>query len=179
MHQRGLSLVELLVVLVTITVLMKFAGPSLSDLIASQRHQTSAEQLAKGLQTARTEAILRSQNVIIHAINDDWSQGWRIILDLSGQGPEDLNNPTLIERQDSSHGPIVGNQHVKRFVRFSSIGVPTNEGVAGGTLHICARQHPISHHRVVLARTGRIRLEAGDKQEALCGAPGSEQRANA
>ncbi|WP_273824796.1 GspH/FimT family pseudopilin [Pseudomonas asplenii] len=179
MHQRGLSLVELLAVLVVIAVLARLAGPSFGEWLASQRRQLSAEQLALGLQTARTEAILRNQAVIIHALNDDWSQGWRIILDLSGQGPEDGSNPTLIERQDSSAGPIVGNQHVRSFVRFSSIGAPTNDGVAGGTLHICARDKPLSQHRVVLARTGRVRLETGDKQEALCGASDSGERANA
>ncbi|SDS12830.1 type IV fimbrial biogenesis protein FimT [Pseudomonas asplenii] len=179
MYQRGLSLVELLLVLVVVAILARLAGPSFGELIASQRRQLSAEQLALGLQTARTEAILRSQAVVIHAINDDWSQGWRIILDLSGQGPEDDSNPMLIERQDSAHGPIVGNQHVRSFVRFSSIGAPTNDGVAGGTLHICAGHKPLSQHRVVLARTGRIRLETGEKQEALCGASDSGQRANA
>ncbi|WP_017905405.1 GspH/FimT family pseudopilin [Pseudomonas asplenii] len=179
MHQRGLSLVELLAVLVVIAVLARLAAPSFGERLASQRRQLSAEQLALGLQTARTEAILRNQAVIIHALNDDWSQGWRIILDLSGQGPGDDSNPTLVERQDSSAGPIVGNQHVRSFVRFSSIGAPTNDGVAGGTLHICAANKPLSQHRVVLARTGRIRLETGEKQEALCGAPGSGERANA
>lgn len=179
MYQRGISLIELLVGLVVLAVLLHVSGPSFRELIDHQRRQVSAEQLISGLRNARTEAILRNQTVVIHPLEGDWSQGWRIILDISGLGADDPENPILIERQDSGRVPIIGNRPVRSYVRFSSLGEPlTNSGAfQAGTLHVCEKARSISHFQVVLSKTGRASLRSDKAEQALC--LGSEDRANA
>ncbi|WP_191486225.1 GspH/FimT family pseudopilin [Pseudomonas sp. FEN] len=181
MDQKGFGLVQLLTGIAVIGILARFASPAFSELIASQRRQVSADELANGLQLARTEAILRQQDVVMHALEEDWSRGWRIILDRSGQGHLDPDNPVLVERRSHGLTPIKGNRWLKQFVRFTAIGSlnPNNSTSMGGTLHVCARDQPVSHHQVILAATGRIRLEKREIPEALCASTGSEQRANA
>ncbi len=181
MDQKGFSLVQLLIGLAVIGILAQLASPTFSELIASQRRQVSANELANGLRLARTEAILRQQDVVMHALEEDWSRGWRIIVDRSGQGHLDPDNPMLVERRSDGLTPINGNLWLKQFVRFTAIGSinPQNGASMGGTVHICARDQPVSHHQVILAATGRIRLETREMPEALCASPGLQQRTNA
>lgn len=181
MNQKGFSIVQLLIGLAVIGILAQLASPTFSELIASQRRQVNADELANGLQVARTEAILRQQTVVMYALEEDWSRGWRIIVDRSGQGHLDPDNPVLVERRNDGLTPIKGNLLLQQFVRFTASGWvnPHNGASMGGTLHICARDQPVSHHQVILAATGRIRLEKREIPEALCASQGLQQGANA
>lgn len=177
MNQQGLSLIQLLVALAIIGIVAQVATPAFGELIAAHRRQVSAEQLASGLRNARTEAILRNQTVVVHGLDNDWSQGWRIIVDLSGQGHEDSDNPVLLERQDHGGVLIRGNQPVQQFVRFNGLGQPLMPGGAfqAGTLHVCATQKPLSHYQVVLSKTGRVSLRGKQAEHDLCAAQSGER----
>ncbi|MNO71248.1 Type II transport protein GspH [compost metagenome] len=170
MRQQGTSLIQLLAVMALIAVLVQLATPSFADLGARQHRQMAAEQLAMGLRTARSEAILRHQPVVIHALEADWSKGWRITADISGQGHQDSDNPLLAERQNGSQVAIVGNQPVREFVRFSDLGIPLHAsgGFQAGTLHVCQPDLPTSAYQVVLSRSGRVSLRQGPDEQALC-----------
>lgn len=170
MRQQGMSLIQLLAVLALITVLVQLATPTFADLSVRQHRQAAAEQLANGLRTARSAAILRHQAVIIHALEEDWSKGWRITADVSGQGHQDGDNPVLAERENGSQVTIVGNQPVREFVRFSDLGIPLHAsgGFQAGTLHVCQPDLPTSAYQVVLSRSGRVSLRQGPDDQALC-----------
>ena len=83
MHEKGFSLIELLTTLVLLALLLPLSGSAMSELLRSNRQQDAAQMLASGLRNARAAAILHQRTVLIHGLEDDWSRGWRIILDLS------------------------------------------------------------------------------------------------
>jgi type IV fimbrial biogenesis protein FimT len=170
MHQRGFSLIELLMGLAIAGIVLLLVSPAFGALVESNDREVAAQSLISGIRNARTAALTHNQNVVIHGINGDWSQGWRIILDITGKGPEDSSNPLLMEHGSGAQVPIVGNWHVQRFVRFSHLGQPLMPGRAfqAGTLHLCAAREPVSHLRVVLAATGRVRLDSKKTEQALC-----------
>lgn len=170
MHQRGFSLIELLMGLAIAGIVLLLVSPAFAALAESNHREVAAQSLISGIRNARTAALTHNQNVVIHGIDGDWSQGWRIILDISGKGPEDSSNPLLVERASDARVPIVGNWHVQRYVRFSHLGQPLMPGKAfqAGTLHLCAAREAISHQRVVLAATGRVRLDSKKTEQALC-----------
>ena len=170
MYQRGMSLTSLLLSLMIVAITARFASPAYSALTEGQRRQVTAEQLASSLRNARTEALLRHQYVVVHAVNEDWSQGWRTILDVSGQGHLDRSNPVLVETQGSGRIPIAGNTPVKHYVRFSPLGEPllSKGAFQAGTLHVCQARTAQSHYQVVLAKSGRISLRSDQAAQALC-----------
>ena len=170
MYQRGMGLIPLLLTLLIVAVTARFASPTYSALTEHQRRQVTAEQLASSLRNARTEALVRQQYVVIHALGEDWSRGWRVILDLSGRGHLDKNNPVLGETQGNIRIPIAGNTPVKHYVRFNPLGEPLLSGGAfqAGTLHVCQARTAMSHYQVVLAKSGRISLRNNQAAQALC-----------
>ena len=170
MPQQGFSLVELLMGLAIGAIVLSLVGPAFATLMESNHRQHAAESLISGIRNARTQAITRNQSVVIHGINGDWGQGWRIILDVSGKGAEDSSNPLLIEQASDGRIPIVGNWFVSRYIRFSSLGQPLMPGRAfqAGKLHICSTREPVSQLQLVLAATGRVRLSSEKAEQALC-----------
>ncbi|WP_064118726.1 GspH/FimT family pseudopilin [Pseudomonas fluorescens] len=170
MPQQGFSLIELLMGLAIGAIVLLLVSPAFATLRESNQRDQAAQSLLDGIRHARTLAITRNQSVVIHGINGDWSQGWRIILDISGKGPEDSSNPLLVEHASDAKVPIVGNWWVRRYVRFGSLGQPLMPGRAfqAGTLHICSAREPISQRQVVLAATGRVRLNSKSAEQALC-----------
>ncbi|WP_426105893.1 GspH/FimT family pseudopilin [Pseudomonas sp. TWR1-1-3] len=170
MHQRGMSLIQLLLTLTIVALTARFASPAYSALVEHHQRQITAEQLASSLRNARAQALLRQQFVVVYPYEEDWSRGWRTILDLSGQGHLDKGNPVLVESQGSGRIPIAGNTSVKRYVRFNPLGEPQLVGGAfqAGTLHVCQARTAQSHYQVVLAKSGRISLRSDKTAQALC-----------
>ncbi|MFL1528163.1 GspH/FimT family pseudopilin [Pseudomonas sp. O230] len=181
MRQQGFSLIELLMGLTIVGIVLHLVSPAFAALTESNHREVAAESLVSGIRSARSEAITRNQTVVIHGINDDWGQGWRMILDLNGKGHEDSSNPLLVERRSDARVPVIGNRPVRRFVRFSGLGEPLLPSGAfqAGTLHICIAREPVSQHQIVLARTGLVSLRSKKTEQTLCvGGEDSEQRTN-
>jgi type IV fimbrial biogenesis protein FimT len=180
MRQQGFSLIELLMGLIITAIVLSLVSPALAALTESNHREEAANSLVVGLRSARSEAITRNQTVMIHAINGDWSQGWRIIVDVNGKGYEDSSNPLLVERRSGTRVPIFGNQYVRTSIRFSNLGVPLHGGFQAGTLHVCAAREPVSLRQVVLASNGRVSLRSDKTAQALCvGRANSKQGAHA
>lgn len=165
MKQAAFTIIELAVTMVIIGLIVILAVPAFSEIVMSQRRLDVAQQLASGIRTARTEAILRSRPVVIRAIDEDWSKGWQIVVDPKNS-EDDL---VLTERTRSGKVPVFGNQHVARQIRFNALGSPSDSGFVSGSLFICAANDTLSHHTVVMANTGRVRIESVPKPEKLCG----------
>ncbi|VVM76267.1 hypothetical protein PS662_02076 [Pseudomonas fluorescens] len=170
MRQQGFTLIELLMGLMIAGIVLHLVSPAYAALTESNHREVTAQSLASAIRNARTLALSRNQSVVIHSINGDWSKGWRVILDISGKGPEDLNNPILVEHASATRVPIVGNWLVKRYIRFSSLGEPLmpKKNFQAGTLHLCDVREPISQLQVVLAATGRVSLRSDKAAQALC-----------
>ncbi|RRV06159.1 prepilin-type N-terminal cleavage/methylation domain-containing protein [Pseudomonas sp. v388] len=156
MKHGGFTLIELLIVLALLAVLAGAAAPSFTDLLGSQRRQAAAQELASGIRSARLTAVTRSQVITIHAIDADWSNGWRIITDLDGRGPDE-KDVLLVERASGAKTRIVGNSKVAQYLSFDGLGGLRR--AANGTLHVCVKDQPVSHYRIIVSITGRVRVE--------------------
>ncbi|MGI4839187.1 MAG: GspH/FimT family pseudopilin [Janthinobacterium lividum] len=170
MHQRGLTLIELLATVTILAILLHLAMPSFRQLINSNRQQVAANELLNAVRSARTEAVLRNQSVIIQPLEGDWAFGWRMIADVSGKGLSDPENPVLAVRQSGGKVRIVGNYRLEKWVRFNGMGTPSYAGASpgNGTLFICDEGTGLTHSRVVINVPGRVQLLAGPDNTEPC-----------
>lgn len=161
MYQRGLTLIELLTTVTILAILLHLAMPSFRDLINSNRQQVAANELLGALRSARTAAITRSKAVIIAPLEGDWARGWRMVADESGKGLSDPDNPVLLVRQSGGKVRIVANARLAEWARFNSLGVPSYAGASpgNGSMYVCDASAGKMYSRVVIAGSGRIRLD--------------------
>ncbi|MBX8569619.1 GspH/FimT family pseudopilin [Pseudomonas cichorii] len=165
MKHAGFTLIELLIVVAIVAILANVASPPFTDLIDANRRHVAAQELASGIRSARVAAITRNQVVTLHAIEGDWSNGWRIITDTTGNGPDD-DDTLLVERAINGKTRIVGNSKIAEYISFNGLGGLRK--AANGTFHVCVRDEPVSHYRVIVAITGRVRVENDKIPTDLC-----------
>lgn len=164
MKQSGFTLVELMVTVAVLAILAQVAVPQLSQLFQAQQRLVAARELASGIRSARVAAITRNQTVSIAAIDEDWSQGWRIFTEYNA---DNLNGTLLVERALNGKVRIVGNNKVAQKLIFGGLG--GLQGSGNGSLFVCLKDRPVSHYRVVVAITGHVRIVEREADQALCG----------
>jgi len=76
--QQGITLIELMVTVSVLAVLAAVAAPSFTPLMERWRVRSAAEDLQASIYFARSEAIKRGGGITIAAIDDDWSNGWKV-----------------------------------------------------------------------------------------------------
>jgi len=165
MKQAGFTLIELLIALAVVAILANVAAPSFNSLIDHHRGLVAAQELASGIRATRVAAITRNALVTIHAIEGDWSNGWRIVLDTGSKGA-DKNDTLLVERARSNQTRIVGNTRLAEQLSFNGLGGLVDR--TNGTLHMCLKDQPASRYRVIVAPAGRVRIEDATRETRLC-----------
>lgn len=110
-HQRGFSMVEIIVVVGIVAILTSLALPSFQPLVERWRNRTAVEELKSSLYLARSEAIKRGGNVVLarnatlgtctSTGNDDWKCGWTLYHDANRDG-----NQAACTNADPTECPI-------------------------------------------------------------------------
>ena len=107
--QAGVTLVELLIVVVLAAILMSIGVPSYKYVTNSNRMSTEINSLLGDLQYARSEAVREGQNVTVCVAQSTnpaspscaasgtatWQNGWIIFADVNNNGTIDANEPVL------------------------------------------------------------------------------------
>lgn len=93
--ESGLTLIELLITIVVLSVLLALGLPGLQDFVRNNRVTAQANDLVVAIQLARSEAVKRGTRGVIcaKAVNkeecsgsDDWSNGWIVYTDFDQDG---------------------------------------------------------------------------------------------
>lgn len=92
-REEGFTLIELMVTIAVLAIVMAIATPSFSNIILSNRIDSTAQELYGAIQLARSEAVKRKGPVHVCRSNatmdacangTDWSDGWLILPENDG-----------------------------------------------------------------------------------------------
>lgn len=156
--QAGLTLVELLVVLVVAGLLLGWAAPGFQSLMARQEVAAEVHRIKVALALARNTAITRRTEVFVCPSPDlgscstnDWSAPLAIVLGpLAG---ETYQEDALLRVVDAGRGVSVSYSRNSKRVRYGPLGRPAGYN---GTFRICGRHD--SRASVVVSNFGRVRV---------------------
>jgi len=176
---EGVTLIELMVVLVVLAILISLAAPALHSLLARWAADTASASLVDDFRYARSEAIKRNDFVTICRSTDgvscagligSWHTGWLVFVDRDSDGvvdaaasspvptlPDDVLRVQQALPWVESAEPLSGNAH-KQF-KFRPTGLApgyqsnmvltVSTSVSGGTVLLC------------VTSTGRIQQRPG------------------
>ena len=126
--QRGLTLIELMVVLSLLGLLATLAAPSMARLIATQRIKATASDLHLALIKARAEALKRNAAVTLQPAAGGWAAGWTLSagtqsIDVAGAAKGATIETTAASLSYGPTGRLTGNAASSFTIRSSSSGV--------------------------------------------------------
>ena len=146
---HGFSLIELMVTISVLVILLAIGVPSFSQLLSSNRASALTNDLQFALKFARGEAIKRGAPVSL------WRNGWVVI---NRSGCVDLADcERLLDTPVDASALTV--RYGQPLVNFNASGRMLT-GI-GGTFAICDPGASDSLRRVIIAPSGRSRLEKG------------------
>lgn len=160
--QRGLSLLESLLVLAIVAITAKLALPGLDDLLSQQRSDAAARRLHRVLVLARSAAVTRHEMVTVCRSMDglkcggSWSHGIAVFLDGDGdrqaESGQTLSFVDMIPSETRIYWRSFGN---RQYLQFLPVGSTNNQN---GSFTLCPNSGDLRHARqLVVSRTGRIR----------------------
>lgn len=167
---RGLTLIEILVVVAVVAVLQSIAVPAMADLINSSRNSAVLNTLYSSLIMARGDAILRNQRTVVCKSDTGdqckssggWGQGWLVFRDSNNNAQLDADEQVLVRQgpvPSSVH--LTGNLPVSRYVSFTPRGSAAYVSGAfqAGTLTVCSPSTgEIQAKQIVISIAGRPRM---------------------
>lgn len=122
-RQRGFSLIEVMVALALVVLAMLLGLPAFTSTLASMRVRAVAEGMLAGIQTARTEAVRRNQQVAFR-LDAETGGGWSVLL---------VNDGSTLQAKPASEGGSVNVQaDLDTTLNFNNLGQRT--APVGGVL---------------------------------------------
>lgn len=153
----GFTLIELLIVLSIIGVTLGIAVPSFQALIDSNRLTTSANNMVSALQLAKSEAI-KSNRLVVVSKNSNWTNGWVVFAEIHSYTVFDQDNdePTISTFDAPSAGlTVIPTSGYSNRVVYR----PDGRSTTNGSFVFCSSATTADFRRVVIATTGRVRVE--------------------
>lgn len=170
MRQSGISLVEILAVLVMLTTVAAIAMPAFSSVGRSARLTSAVNEMVASLNLARSEAIKRNQRVVVCksanattcTTTGGWEQGWIVFQDMDNDAVHDDNETIVAVRQPMPPQlRLTGNSHVSRYISYAPTGATklVSGAFQAGTLIVCNRSATRADARqIIISSTGRVRV---------------------
>ena len=166
--RRGVTLVELAVMLAIAVALVAIALPGYEEWIADGEVMSEARHLADAMSIARSEAIKRGERVNLCTSRDraqcdataTWEGGFIVFVDADRNGRVSGGADAILRRAEAAPRGItvIGNRPVADYVSFTNLGGARmlNGALQMGTLTVCRRgRHAVD---VILVQSGRVRI---------------------
>jgi len=167
---RGVTLLELLIALVIVSVMVTVGIPSFNSVMNNQRLTASTNEVVTAMNLAKSEAIKRVSYVTVCKSSNGtsctnggrWKDGWIVF---ANEGVVNLNKidagdeviriyPKLHDSIDVTPSGTIGN-----FISFRPSGtIGTNIANTSGTMTVCDERGAAYARGILVEATGRWRI---------------------
>lgn len=158
---RGITLVELMLVVAVLAVVGAFALPALNGAMeAGRAHEARSALLASFTAAVSKATITGARTVLCPARSEvcvdsaDWSGGWMVFLDRDGNRERDAGEP-IVQRHPALGGKVrLRSTEGRKRIVFQGHGGNAGSNV---TFTLCDGRGPAKAQTLVLSNAGRMR----------------------
>ena len=160
MHTKGLTLLELLLVLAIASILSLAALPPIHRTIGALRASDTAYAFFEAVQLARSTAVSRNRQVVLAPLGS-WSNGWEVFVDQDADGGISADEDVLT-RVHASAGvqvKMAATSNSAIVYRGTGASHTINGAFLAGTIRICAESGDAPGKAIVIRSGGRARMD--------------------
>ncbi len=160
-NYSGFTILEILITLGIVSIVSMFAVPAMTSFTQNERLTTQINTLVGHLALARSEAVLRHQQVVVCGSSDgascgaNWNQGWMVFVDANRNNGIDAGE-TIVRVQQAlegnntlNSGGAIGNTVVYDYRGFAPNSI--------GTFSLCDVRGAGHMKSISISITGRVR----------------------
>lgn len=159
--QTGMTLIELMIVLVLLGIIMGVATPGMKQLLAMQQVRASVHDLSADFALARTLAVSRRQVMVVCPAADgqcvdgsEWSRGWMVFTDADGNNQPEHAGEIIAIRQPGKDSLSIRSNNGRPRLRYLPTGTSHGSNL---TVNVCFDGQLKA--QVVVNNAGRARVE--------------------
>ena len=172
--QRGLTLIELLVTLVVLSIVVGIAVPSFRELILNNRVTSQLNTVSGTLAFARSSAASQPGNASVTLCASDdgaacsgqssWENGWIMFTDDDGDSAVDAGTDVVLRVNSGLSGGntlrVSGFGGANSAIRFDGEGMPRLPAgaPAAGTFVVCDGRGAANASALVVSGAGQVRV---------------------
>lgn len=162
-NAKGLTIIELLVVLSVIAILVTIGVPAMAGLVAESRITAKSNLLMSHVQYARHSAIILRTQVVacpsldqLHCSGDNrWDRGWIVFIDRNNNGrPDDAGD---VLRVIAPEPQLLMHSAGRTRVRFQPSGSAFGTNL---TIRVCDPSGRAKPRAVIVSNPGRARVSS-------------------
>jgi type IV fimbrial biogenesis protein FimT len=174
--QRGVTMLELIVVLAICALMMSVALPDMRQLIRAYQLKAAVNDLFGAVDLARTEAIARGRRVLLVPAGDadpGWSRGWVVFVDDDGDRQPGGGEEVIMRHGPPAAGIAIdaafSSQQGSPYLAYNSMGRSCSDtsslAARWGTLSLVQGEQT---RRIKINMLGRARICNPARDGASC-----------
>jgi type IV fimbrial biogenesis protein FimT len=148
--QRGLTLIELMVVVALLAIVAAIAAPGMRSFAAGMRIKSLANELTSDLLVARSEALKRNASVTVAPNGSGWQAGWSV-----------RTAADLLLQREASHADLQFEAPPALMIFNASGRLTTPSGTVRMTVSSSKVQADLAKRCVEVDPSGRARTRQG------------------
>lgn len=159
-RQSGFTLIELLITVTLVGVFAVLAIPSLTEMMATQRLRSTADNLHIAALQARSIALRDNQRVVVRPVDDDtnWKKGWNVFVDTDRDNVLGTNTLVVTPEalpDDINVTKVTGSND---FFGYDGTGFLASIGGAANATWKISSTRTTKIRCLIIERTGRARI---------------------